>query len=70
MVEVLTGVVGVAEVASAGRLSGPGTRPEIVEAAPSAEPRVASGRGAGHPSGGFGGAAGAAGRLPRLPRPT
>ncbi|MFD1322383.1 ABC transporter ATP-binding protein [Micromonospora sonneratiae] len=41
--------------------------PEIVDVAPSAEPRFASGSGPGHPSGGSGGAAGAAGRLPRQP---
>jgi putative ABC transport system ATP-binding protein len=37
--------------------------PEIVNVAPSAEPRFASGRDSGHPSGGSGGAAGATGRL-------
>ncbi|MEO3927987.1 ABC transporter ATP-binding protein [Micromonosporaceae bacterium B7E4] len=36
--------------------------PEIVDPAPSAEPRRASGSDSGHPSGGFGGAAGAIGR--------
>ena len=41
--------------------------PEIVDVAPSAEPRFASGSGPGHPSGGSGGAAGATGRLPRQP---
>ncbi|WP_319460360.1 ABC transporter ATP-binding protein [Micromonospora sp. RTP1Z1] len=39
-------------------------RPETLDAAPSAEPRSASGSGPGHPSGGSGGAAGATG-LPR-----
>ncbi|MFY1674978.1 ABC transporter ATP-binding protein [Plantactinospora sp. WMMB334] len=37
-------------------------RPEIVDPAPSAEPRRASGSDSGHPSGGSGGAAGATGR--------
>ncbi|WP_130340115.1 ABC transporter ATP-binding protein [Micromonospora kangleipakensis] len=40
-------------------------RPETLDAAPSAEPRSASGSGPGHPSGGSGGAIGATGRLPR-----
>ncbi|WP_406040450.1 ABC transporter ATP-binding protein [Micromonospora sp. NBC_00898] len=40
-------------------------RPETLDAAPSAEPRSASGSGPGHPPGGSGGAAGATGRLPR-----
>ncbi|MFE9954698.1 ABC transporter ATP-binding protein [Micromonospora sp. NPDC005299] len=40
-------------------------RPETLDAAPSAEPRFASGSGPGHPSGGSGGATGATGRLPR-----
>ncbi|GAB3373980.1 ABC transporter ATP-binding protein [Micromonospora halotolerans] len=40
-------------------------RPETLDAAPSAEPRSASGSGPGHPSGGSGGATGATGRLPR-----
>lgn len=45
--------------------------PEIVDAAPSAEPRFASGSESGHPSGGSGGAAGATGRLrPPHPLPT
>jgi len=39
--------------------------PEIVDSAPSAEPRSASGSGSGHPPGGSGGAAGATGRHPR-----
>ncbi|WP_428833236.1 ABC transporter ATP-binding protein [Micromonospora coerulea] len=39
--------------------------PETLDAAPSAEPRSASGSGPGHPSGGSGGATGATGRLPR-----
>ncbi|RKR88777.1 putative ABC transport system ATP-binding protein [Micromonospora pisi] len=44
--------------------------PEIVDAAPSAEPRFASGSESGHPSGGSGGAAGATGRLrPSHPLP-
>jgi putative ABC transport system ATP-binding protein len=41
------------------------SRPATLVAAPSAEPRSASGSGPGHPSGGSGGAAGATGRLPR-----
>jgi putative ABC transport system ATP-binding protein len=50
---------------------GPTSSPEIVDAAPSAEPRLASGRESGHPSGGSGGAAGATGRLrPPHPLPT
>ncbi|MGB2568354.1 ABC transporter ATP-binding protein [Micromonospora citrea] len=48
-------------------LSGAGDGPETLGAAPSAEPRSASGSGPGHPSGGSGGAAGATGRLPREP---
>jgi putative ABC transport system ATP-binding protein len=40
-------------------------RPETLDAAPSAEPRSASGSGPGHPPGGSGGATGATGRLPR-----
>jgi putative ABC transport system ATP-binding protein len=44
---------------------GPRSAPEIVDLAPSAEPRFASGSDPGHPPGGSGGAAGAAGRLPR-----
>jgi putative ABC transport system ATP-binding protein len=43
----------------------PRTGPEIVDLAPSAEPRLASGSGSGHPSGGSGGATGATGRLPQ-----
>lgn len=46
-------------------LSGVPGRPATLDAAPSAEPRSASGSGPGHPSGGSGGAAGATGRLPR-----
>ncbi|MEW2326553.1 ABC transporter ATP-binding protein [Micromonospora chersina] len=46
-------------------LSGDVGRPETLDAAPSAEPRSASGSGPGHPSGGSGGATGATGRLPR-----
>jgi putative ABC transport system ATP-binding protein len=46
-------------------LSAADGRPETLDAAPSAEPRSASGSGPGHPSGGSGGAAGATGRLPR-----
>ncbi len=42
-----------------------GDGPETLDAAPSAEPRSASGSGPGHPSGGSGGATGATGRLPR-----
>ncbi|MFG1677149.1 ABC transporter ATP-binding protein [Micromonospora sp. NPDC049282] len=38
--------------------------PATLDAAPSAEPRSASGSGPGHPSGGSGGATGATGRLP------
>ncbi|MEV4631079.1 ABC transporter ATP-binding protein [Micromonospora sp. NPDC049523] len=50
---------------------GPVSSPEIVDAAPSAEPRFASGSESGHPSGGSGGAAGATGRLrPSHPLPT
>ncbi|WP_326562378.1 ABC transporter ATP-binding protein [Micromonospora sp. NBC_01796] len=50
---------------------GPVSSPEIVDAAPSAEPRFASGSESGHPSGGSGGAAGATGRLrPAHPLPT
>ncbi|SCG35861.1 ABC transporter ATP-binding protein [Micromonospora halophytica] len=48
-------------------LSDAGDGPETLGAAPSAEPRSASGSGPGHPSGGSGGAAGATGRLPREP---
>ncbi|MFG2055596.1 ABC transporter ATP-binding protein [Micromonospora sp. NPDC048930] len=51
-------------------LSGVGGRPETLDDAPSAEPRFASGRGPGHPSGGSGGAAGAAGRLSGPPPDT
>ncbi|MEU1839283.1 ABC transporter ATP-binding protein [Micromonospora chersina] len=46
-------------------LSGGDGGPETLDAAPSAEPRSASGSGPGHPSGGSGGATGATGRLPR-----
>ncbi|MFI7428362.1 ABC transporter ATP-binding protein [Micromonospora sp. NPDC049836] len=46
-------------------LSGGDGGPATLDAAPSAEPRSASGSGPGHPSGGSGGAAGATGRLPR-----
>ncbi|MEU1684653.1 ABC transporter ATP-binding protein [Micromonospora sp. NPDC005707] len=46
-------------------LSGGDGRPATLDAAPSAEPRSASGSGPGHPSGGSGGATGATGRLPR-----
>ena len=49
-------------------LSGGVGRPETLDAAPSAEPRSASGSGPGHPSGGSGGATGATGRLPRAGR--
>ncbi|MEH1167164.1 ABC transporter ATP-binding protein [Micromonospora sp. CPCC 205539] len=51
-------------------LSDDNGRPATLVPAPSAEPRSASGRGPGHPPGGFGGAAGAAGRLPRSPAAT
>ncbi|GAB3176341.1 putative ABC transport system ATP-binding protein [Micromonospora palomenae] len=47
--------------------SGPVAAPDTLGAAPSAEPRSASGSGPGHPSGGSGGATGATGRLPRDP---
>ncbi|MFG1660591.1 ABC transporter ATP-binding protein [Micromonospora chersina] len=46
-------------------LSGGDGGPATLDAAPSAEPRSASGSGPGHPSGGSGGATGATGRLPR-----
>ncbi|MGI5213194.1 ABC transporter ATP-binding protein [Plantactinospora sp. CA-290183] len=51
-------------VGAAAATAVPGTPagPEIVDPAPSAEPRLASGSDSGHPSGGSGGAAGATGR--------
>jgi putative ABC transport system ATP-binding protein len=54
-----------AEPVVTGRRSAPG----IVDVAPSAEPRSASGSDPGHPSGGSGGTTGATGRLPLAHRP-